>query len=56
MTGLEDVASSCARGGSGWISERIHSQKELSNQGGGGVSIPGSVQEKSEHGTLSAIV
>lgn len=51
MTGLKDIASSCARRGSGWTSERIHSQKGLLNQGGGGVTVLGSVQEKSGHGT-----
>ena len=50
-TGQEGTASSCARGGSGWILGRISSQKEHSalkqaTQGGGGVIIPGDVPGK----------
>ena len=49
--GKEGVALSCSRGGSGWILGKMHSQKEgwtltLSAQGGGGVTVPESIQEE----------
>ena len=44
------MASSCTRGGSGWTLGKISSSKsgeilEQAAQGGGGVAIPGGIQE-----------
>jgi len=44
------MASSCARGGSGWILGKISSQRVVRPgnrliQGGGGVTAPGCVEE-----------
>ena len=44
------MASSCARGDSGWILAKISSHMsgqmlEWAAQGGGGVTIPGGIQE-----------
>ena len=49
MIELEEMASGCAMGGSGWTLGWIYSPKEWSGtgmaaQGGGGVTIQGSVQ------------
>jgi len=48
-------ALSCDRGGSGWILEKIssHSGGVLAQaaQGGGGVTIPGGIQEECRGGT-----
>ena len=45
---LEGMASSCARGGSGWKRGDISSQREQSGfgMGDGGVTVPGGVQGK----------
>jgi len=50
------MASSCARGGSGWMLGKISSQKEqccsgTAAQRGGGVTIPGGVPEPCGCGT-----
>lgn len=50
LTSLEDVAYSCARGGSGWTSGRISPRKGSPSVGtaaqvGDGVPIPGGVEE-----------
>ena len=50
------MALRCARGGSGWLSGTISSQKEYSGteqaaQGGGGVTAPGGAQETKGCGT-----
>ena len=50
MIVLEGMASSCTRRGSGWILGKISSPKsgdalEQAAQGGGRVTVPGSVQE-----------
>ena len=50
------MALSCARGGSGWILGKNYSQKSgealaQTAQGGGGVTVPGGVQEKGGCGT-----
>lgn len=56
----EDIASSHARGGLGWMAERISSWQGLSDiemaaQGGGGAIIPGGVQKQLDM-ILSAMV
>jgi len=53
---VEVMALNCARGGCGWILVKISSAKELycvgtAAQGGGGVTIPGGVQEPWKCGT-----
>ena len=50
------MASSCTRGGLGWILGNTSSQKEWSDmgtaaQGGGGVTVPGGVPEPWRCGT-----
>jgi len=60
------MASSCVRGGLDWILGKISSLKEWSGigtgcPGGGGVPIPGGVQETcrcgtSEHGLVGMVV
>ena len=50
------MASSCTRGGSGWMLGKISSPKsdavlEQAAQGGGRVTIPGGFQEKDRCGT-----
>ena len=54
--GQEIIALGCARGGSGWILGKNYSQKSgealaQAAQGGGGVTIPGGVQETCRCGT-----
>ena len=53
------MASSCTRGGSGWIEEKT-SQKErccsgTAAQGGGGVTVPGGVPEPCGCGTEDVV-
>ena len=55
MIGQEGMASSCTRGGSGWMSQFLLSKGSeaaaQAAQGGGRVTIPGGVQKPCGCGT-----
>ena len=59
VIGGEVIASSCVRGGSGWILGNIHSQSEeavaQAAQGGGGVTVPGGVQVRVDVGLRDVV-